>query len=92
MFSTKDNSRTRKSLLLARDNLFNKGRYGASDILKQSKRATCGTFEREVTVPSSRVASTKKRLKEAGFMIVGTSESNGSTRKIWFVPYGSAGI
>ena len=58
------------------------------NILKKSTSATCGMFEREVVVASAKVDETKKRLRDKGFMIVGTSEPGGKTRKIWFVRRG----
>ena len=61
---------------------------GVSRIVRDSVRATCGSFERELTVPASKVAVTKAKLRASGMMIVGTSEPNGSSRKIWFVPRG----
>lgn len=74
-------------------NLFN-GRNGGGvkNLLRQSTKATCGAFERELTVPAQRVAVTKQRLRNAGFMIVGTSEPIGNSRKIWFIARGLAGL
>ena len=57
-------------------------------ILRRSTSATCGIFEREVIVASPKVDETKRKLKGKGFMIVGTSEPNGKTRKIWFIRRG----
>ncbi|KKN08056.1 hypothetical protein LCGC14_1060550 [marine sediment metagenome] len=58
------------------------------NILQRSTKATCGLFEREIVVPSEKVGAMKKRLRDKGFVIVGTSESIGRNRKIWFVPAG----
>ena len=58
------------------------------NILKRSTKATCGIMEREVIVPTSKVASTKINLKNKGFIIIGTSEPSGKTRKIWFIRAG----
>ena len=58
------------------------------NILSRSTSATCGMFEREVVVASANVEETKKRLRSKGFIIVGTSELGGKTRKIWFVRRG----
>jgi hypothetical protein len=65
---------------------------GAETIVKQSTQAVCGAFEREVVVPNERVALAKAKLKRAGFNIIGTSEPNGSSRRIWFVKGGMAGL
>lgn len=59
-------------------------------LLNRSKRATCGVFEREITVHSRDVLKMKMSLKSQGFTIVGTSEAGHNTRKIWFVPGGSS--
>ncbi len=56
-------------------------------ILDRSIKATCGITEREVTVKSERVASTKTKLRSKGFVIIGTSEP-GRTRKVWFIRAG----
>lgn len=53
-------------------------------LLSQSSPAVCGLTEREVVVKTEDVAKTKAALKSKGFFIVGTSEPNGRTRKIWF--------
>jgi len=58
------------------------------DLLSQSSRAVCGTFEREISVPSVRVSQTVARLRSAGFQIVGMSLPGRSTRRIWFVARG----
>ncbi len=63
-------------------------RTAVKDLLNQSSRAVCGTMEREITVPSTRAASTVARLRAAGFQIVGMSLPGSNTRKIWFVSRG----
>jgi len=65
---------------------------GVQDIIAQSSRAVCATFEREVNVPADKVATTKARLRNKGFFIVGTSEPGTRSRKIWFIRGGLAGI
>lgn len=59
-----------------------------NDILARSTRAVCGAFEKEVTVSSSKVASTKALLKRKGFIIVGTGPAGPRSTKIWFNPAG----
>ena len=56
-------------------------------ILGRSSRAVCGINEREVLVRNSNVESTKKLLKQKGFIIVGTGKRGNST-VIWFNPIG----
>lgn len=63
-------------------------RQGVQDILQRSNKAVCAVMEREVTVSSSEVASTITRLKNQGFMIIGTSHGNTPTKKIWFIRRG----
>ncbi len=57
------------------------------DLLQRSHRATCGTFERELTINPKNISKVKARLKNAGFRIVGTSERKD---KVWFVKPGLA--
>ena len=59
-----------------------------SNLLQRSTKATCGLFEREVIVSSEKVSDAKKRLRDRGFIIIGTSEPIGRNKKIWFVPAG----
>jgi len=59
-----------------------------SDIVRASSKGVCGITEREITVPSSKVEITKRKLREGGFQIIGTSEPNGRNRKIWFIRRG----
>lgn len=69
-------------------NLLREMRLGVKDIIDSSVKATCAIMEREVTVPSSQVESTKRRLRNSGFMIIGTSEPIGRFRKVWFIRRG----
>ncbi len=57
-----------------------------SNLLRDSIKAECGLQEREITVKSENVSAIKKRLKEQGYFIVGTSESGRKFRKVWFSP------
>ncbi len=63
-------------------------RENVEDLLRQSSSATCAIMEREIVVKNEDVSMTKQRLKSKGFMIIGTSEPNGNTRKIWFIRRG----
>jgi len=57
------------------------------DIIRISEPAICGIMEREVIVANSKVAQTKRLLKQRGFIIVGTGPGlSSSTTKIWFNP------
>jgi len=60
------------------------------DIIRSSTKAVCGVFEREITVRAEEVSRTKQRLRSAGFMIIGTSEPIGRSRKIWFIRRGAS--
>ncbi|HEC40004.1 hypothetical protein LCGC14_0509370 [marine sediment metagenome] len=55
------------------------------NILRRSQSATCGVFEKEIVVQSNKVEETKRKLRNKGFRIIGTSESGRKTRKIWFI-------
>ena len=57
-------------------------------ILKRSHAAVCGVMEREINVRTENVAKTKATLKKKGFFVIGTSEPNGKTRKVWFIRSG----
>ncbi len=57
-------------------------------ILSRSQRAVCGITEREITLKTENVAKTKATLKKKGYMVIGTSEPNGKTRKVWFIRQG----
>lgn len=58
----------------------------ASDIVKRSSKAVCGIMEREVVAPRGKSKEYIKKLKEAGFFIVGTSINE--PKKIWFIRAG----
>ena len=57
-------------------------------ILKRSHPATCGIMEREINLRAENVAKTKATLRKKGFFVIGTSEPNGKTRKVWFIRSG----
>jgi len=58
-------------------------------IKRNSVKALCGVFEKEVTVDSDEVSETKRELKRSGFIIVGTGPGAfPGTTKIWFNPAG----
>ena len=63
-------------------------------IMKQSQRAVCGAFEREIFVKEKNVEAIKKALRGKGQMIVGTGEGElvKGKRKIWFNPQGLVGL
>jgi len=54
-------------------------------LFRRSSPATCGIMEREVVVASNKVEAVKRKLRSEGFMIIGTSEAGGKTRKVWFI-------
>ncbi len=56
------------------------------EVMGRSVPAVCGIMEREITVKSENVAEIKRKLRQKGMFIVGTSESGKKTRKIWFSP------
>jgi len=60
------------------------------ELLARSHRAICGTTERELTVKTKLKGMAIRRLRAAGYRIVGTSYNGGETTKIWFVSPGSA--
>jgi len=60
----------------------------AEELVRRSSKAVCGIMEREITVPSSKVASSIRALKAKGFQIIGTSHGNTPTKKIWFIRAG----
>ncbi len=59
-----------------------------NDIVKQSSAAVCGLTEREVIAPKGKSQEYMRKLKAAGFMIIGTSLSE--PKKIWFIRRGVA--
>ena len=60
----------------------------ARNLLAKSKKAVCGITEREINVPTKHKSTTIRKLKAAGFRIIGTSYDSGNTTKIWFIKYG----
>jgi len=60
------------------------------DLIARSHRAICGATERELTVKTKLKGIAIRRLRAAGYRIVGTSYGDGETTKIWFVARGSA--
>ena len=63
-------------------------------IMKQSQRAVCGSFEREIFVKEKNVELIKKALKSKGQFIVGTGEGElvKGKRKVWYNPQGLVGL
>lgn len=57
-------------------------------IKRNSERALCGSFEREISVDPDEVADVKRTLRANGFIIVGTGPGNFGTIKIWYNPAG----
>lgn len=57
-------------------------------IMKQSQRAVCGAFEKEITVSPKNVEAIKKALKGKGQIIVGTGEAPFGKKKVWYNPAG----
>ena len=66
------------------------GREGSEiqTILRRSSRAVCGAFEREIVVRNSEVATTQNKLRNSGYIIVGTGRAGPNSTKIWFNPAG----
>ena len=60
------------------------------DLLARSQRAICGATERELTVKTKLKGIAIRRLRAAGYRIVGISYGDSETTKIWFVNRGSA--
>lgn len=61
-------------------------------LVRQSSKATCGAFERELTVPTRGKGIAIRRLRAAGYRIIGTSYGEGNRTKIWFISRGLAGL
>lgn len=57
-------------------------------LMKQSSRAVCGTFERQINVKQSNVEAIKKALKSKGQFIVGTGQAGQGRKLIWYNPRG----
>ena len=60
----------------------------AQDLVGRSHPAVCGVMERELTVPTNVKGAAIRKLKAAGFRIIGTSFNGGKTTKIWFIVRG----
>ncbi len=60
------------------------------ELKARSKRATCGAFEREVTISSEKAAQAIRLIKSKGFMFVGSGPAGFGKTKIWFVSRGAA--
>lgn len=58
------------------------------DLISRSSKATCGIMEREVIVKSENMGKRIRQLKDAGFVIVGTSHGDTRMKKIWFIRAG----
>ncbi len=58
-------------------------------LINRSTRAFCGMNEREVTVATKNVDKAVRKLRNAGYYIVGTSYGKTNTKKVWFNPAGS---
>ena len=57
-------------------------------LMKQSSKAVCGAFERELIVDAKKVRQIKEALKSKGQMIVGTGQAGFGKKKIWYNPRG----
>ena len=58
-------------------------------LMKQSQRAICGTFERQINVKEKNVETVKKLLKSKGQFIVGTGKAGSGRKLIWYNPTGA---
>ena len=61
-------------------------------LMKQSQRAVCGSFERQVNVKEQNVELIKKALKKKGQIIVGTGSAGKGRKLIWYNPQGLVGL
>ena len=57
-------------------------------LVKRSSKATCGVFEREVSVRASEVRKALSGLEREGYKIVGKSIGPSPRTKIWFIRKG----
>ena len=64
---------------------FGESREDIETILRRSHPATCAIMEREINVRTENISKTKATLRKKGFFVIGTSEPNGKTRKVWFI-------
>ncbi len=80
---------TNKLIGLAKKNNFSSfgsKKTSVQDIVKQSSKAICGITEREVIAPKGKSKEFIKKLRKAGFFVVGTSMEK--PKKIWFIRAG----
>lgn len=61
-------------------------------IMKQSSRAVCGAFEREILVDEKKVEAIKKALRSKGQFIVGTGKAFPGKKKVWYNQQGLVGL
>ncbi len=78
-----------RTISKATGNVIKEATGSVKDLLRRSTSAVCAAFEREITVRAEEVSRTKQRLRSSGFMIIGTSEPIGRSRKIWFIRRGA---
>lgn len=57
-------------------------------IKRNSVKAVCGAFEREIVVDESQVSQVKRELRMNGFVVIGTGDAGFGKKKIWFNPVG----
>ena len=57
-------------------------------ILRNSEKALCGEFERQVSVKPSQVSQVKSTLRQNGYIVVGDGPGNFGNINIWFSPTG----
>lgn len=57
-------------------------------IKRDSQRALCGAFEREISVKPSQVAQVKRELMANGFIVIGTGPGGFGNVKVWYNPAG----
>lgn len=67
------------------------GNNGSIDMaLRNAHRATCGLYEKEVTVKAVNLPKITKGLQKRGYTVIGTSYDKPGTKykKLWFVQQG----
>ena len=57
-------------------------------ILRNSEKALCGKFKRQVSVKTSQVLQVKSTLRQNGYVVVGTGPGNFGNINVWFNPSG----
>ncbi len=57
-------------------------------LIRGAPRATCGAFEKELTVRADRLPKVVSRLKSRGYNVIGTSYPKTQIKKVWFVKQG----